>query len=197
MKLKLASALLSGLLLAGSQAFAETTTYAIDPAHSEIDFSIRHMAISTVHGRFGLAGGTILLDKNDPTRSSVIANIDATTVDTGTPQRDAHLKSPDFFDTAKFPTATFKSTAVKRVGEGFDVYGDLTLHGVTKPVILHMEEPSKEQIGPDNKSHRGFSATTTLHRQDFGLSWNGTLKSGDSALGDDVKLTFEIEAAQQ
>jgi polyisoprenoid-binding protein YceI len=196
MKLKLASALLSGLLLAGSQAFAETTTYAIDPAHSEIDFSIRHMAISTVHGRFGIASGTVLIDKQDPTRSSVTANIDATTVDTGTPQRDAHLKSGDFFDTAKFPTASFKSTSVKRAGEGYDVYGDLTLHGVTKPVILHMDEPSKEQTGMDNKLHRGFSATTTLHRQDFGLVWNGTLKSGDNALGDDVKLTFEIEAAQ-
>jgi polyisoprenoid-binding protein YceI len=197
MKLKLASALLSGLLLAGSQAFAETTNYAIDPAHSEIDFSIRHMAISTVHGRFGLASGTILLDKNDPTKSSVIANIDATTLDTGTPQRDTHLKSADFFDTAKYPTATFKSTAVKHSGAGYDVYGDLTLHGVTKPVILHMDEPSKEQTGMDNKLHRGFSASTTLHRQDFGLTWNGTLKSGDNALGDDVKLTFEIEAAQQ
>jgi polyisoprenoid-binding protein YceI len=197
MKPKFAASALVALLFTGLQAFAETTSYKIDPAHSEIDFSIRHMAISTVHGRFALSGGTILFDTNDPSKSSVTAIIDVASVDTGVAQRDTHLKSPDFFDTSKFATATFKSTSVKRSGEGYDVVGDLTLHGVTKPVTLHMEEPSKEQTGMDNKLHRGFSATATLHRQDFGLTWNGTLKSGDSALGDDVKLTFEVEAAQQ
>ncbi len=188
---------LSSLLGLSLGAFAQATTYSIDPAHSSVEFSIRHMAITTVHGRFGLKGGTIALDPKDITHSSVTAEIDVTSVDTGTPQRDAHLKSPDFFDTAKYPTATFKSTSLTRAGDGYDVLGDLTLHGVTKPVTLHMDQPSKEQVGMDSKLHRGFSATTTIHRQDFGLTWNGTVKSGDSVLGDDVKMSFDIEAGQQ
>jgi polyisoprenoid-binding protein YceI len=194
---KFAAPALVAVLFTGLQGFAETTTYKIDPAHSEVDFSIRHMAISTVHGRFAVSGGTILFDKNDVSKSSVTAIIDVASVDTGVAKRDTHLKSPDFFDTSKFATATFKSTSVTRSSNGYDVVGDLTMHGVTKPVTLHMEEPSKEQTGMDNKLHRGFSATATLHRQDFGLNWNGTLKSGDSAIGDDVKLTFEVEAGQQ
>lgn len=178
-------------------AFAQKQTYSIDPAHSEVDFSIRHMAISTVHGRFGLKGGTILFDPNDLTKSSVEAVIDVPTVDTGTPDRDTRLKSPDFFDTAKFSTATFHSQRIVRSGDGFDVVGELTLHGVTKPVTLHMDQPSKEQTGMDGQPHRGFSASTTLRRQDFGLVWNGSLKSGDNVLGDDVKMTFDIEAGQK
>ena len=195
MNIRYAAAALATALLAGLPALAQTTTYAIDPAHSEVDFSIRHMAISTVHGRFGLKSGTILLDPADVTKSSVEAVIDVASVDTGTPPRDGHLKSPDFFDAAKYPLATFKSSSVRKAGDGY-VVGDLTLHGVTRPITLHMEPPSKEQTGMDKKLHRGFSATTTLHRQDFGLTWNGTLKSGDSVLGDDVKLSFDIEAGQ-
>lgn len=183
--------------LAGSAAFAQTASYSIDPAHSEVDFSIRHMAISTVHGRFSIKSGTIVLDPKDITKSSVEAVIDVPSVDTGTPQRDTHLKSADFFDAAKFPISTFQSERITPSGDGYEVAGNLTLHGVTKPVVLHMDPPSKDQIGPDGKAHRGFSATTTLHRQDFGLLWNGTVKSGDNVLGDDVKMTFEIEATQK
>ncbi len=191
--LTFALACLLGFTVPGS---AQNINYAIDPAHSQVDFSIKHLAISTVRGRFALKEGTVALDPSDVTKSNVTAVIDVASVDTGAPQRDGHLKSPDFFDTAKFPTATFKSTSVKRSGSGYDVIGDLTLHGVTKPVTLHMEEPSKEQAGNDKKLRRGFTATTTLHRQDFGVSWNGTLKSGDNLLGDDVKMTFDIEGAQ-
>ena len=183
-----------GLCVTG--AHAQRVSYAIDPQHSQVDFGIKHMAISTVRGRFAITDGTIILDDKNLADSSVMATINVESVDTGVAQRDTHLKSPDFFDTAKFPTATFKSTKVTHAGEGYDVTGDLTLHGVTKPVTLHMEPPSKEQIGMDKKPHRGFSATTTLHRGDFGLTWNGTLKSGDAMLGDDVKMTFDIEAAQ-
>jgi polyisoprenoid-binding protein YceI len=178
---------------AGS-ALAQKQTYSIDPAHSEVGFSIRHMAISTVHGRFALKGGTVILNSKNVSDSAVEALIDVQSVDTGTAQRDDHLKSPEFFDVAKNPTATFKSMHISRSGDGFDVLGNLTLHGVTKPVTLHMDEPSKEQTGIDNKMHRGFSATTTLHRQDFGLVWNGVVKSGDNVIGDDVKMTFDIEA---
>ncbi len=189
------AAVLAAAVFAGTHAFAQHVPYAIDPAHSQVDFGIKHMGISTVHGRFAIKEGTVDLDPQNVADSSVMATIDVTSVDTGVTQRDGHLRSPDFFDTAKYPTATFKSTKIAKSGDGYDVVGDLTLHGVTKPVTLHMEAPSKEQIGMDKMPHRGFTATTTLHRKDFGLTWNGTLQSGDSMLGDDVKMEFDIEAA--
>lgn len=189
------AAVLAAALLAGAPAYAQHATYAIDPAHSQVDFGIKHMGISTVHGRFAIKEGTIDLDPQNLTDSSVTATIDVTSVDTGVSQRDGHLRSPDFFDTSKYPTATFKSTKITKSGDGYDVTGDLSLHGVTKPVTLHMEAPSKEQVGMDKMPHRGFTATTTLHRKDFGLNWNGTLQSGDAMLGDDVKMEFDIEAA--
>lgn len=191
------AAVLAAALLAGAQAVAQHANYAIDPAHSQVDFGIKHMGISTVHGRFAIKDGAIDLDPQNLTDSSVAATIDVSSVDTGVAQRDGHLRSPDFFDTAKYPTATFKSTKITKAGDGYDVTGDLSLHGVTKPVTLHMEAPSKEQIGMDKLPHRGFTATTTLHRKDFGLTWNGTLQSGDSMLGDDVKMEFDIEAAKK
>lgn len=181
--------------LLGTPVLAQHVTYAIDPAHSQVDFGIKHMGISTVHGRFAIKDGTIDLDPQNIAASTVAATIDVTSVDTGVAQRDGHLRSPDFFDTAKFPTATFKSSRIAKAGDGYDVVGDLTLHGVTRPVTLHMDAPSKEQIGMDKMPHRGFTATTILHRKDFGLTWNGTLQSGDSMLGDDVKMEFDIEAA--
>ncbi len=184
-------------LITSLAAYAQRVTYAIDPAHSEVDFGIKHMAIATVHGRFKITGGAIDFNDKNVADSVVMATLDVASVDTGEAGRDTHLKSPDFFDTARYPTATFKSTKIVPAGENYDVFGDLTLHGVTKPVTLRMEPPSKEQIGMDKKPHRGFTATTLIHRQDFGLNWNGTLKSGDSMLGDDVKMTFEIEAAQK
>ena len=189
--------LLAGSPFTGVHAQAQRVAYTVDPAHSEVAFGIKHMAIATVHGRFKVTSGDIDFNSKDLKDSGVVATIDVASVDTGEPQRDTHLKSPDFFDTAKYPTATFKSTKILPAGDGYDVFGDLTLHGVTKPVTLHMEAPSKEQIGMDKKPHRGFSATTQIKRQDFGLNWNGTLKSGDSMLGDDIKMTFEIEAAQK
>lgn len=192
------TAIAVSLLLPGTLLIAQNaTTYAIDPAHSQVDFGIKHMGISTVHGRFAIKEGTINLDPQNVAQSAVTATIDVTSVDTGVGARDAHLRSSDFFDTAKYPTATFKSTKVTQANGGFDVVGDLTLHGVTKPVTLHMEPPSKEQIGMEKTIHRGFSATTTLHRQDFGLTWNGTLKSGDQMLGDDVRMEFDVEAAKK
>ena len=188
-------AALATAVFAGSHALAQHVNYAIDPAHSQVDFGIKHMGISTVHGRFAIKEGSIDLDPQNLTDSAVTATIDVSSVDTGVAARDGHLRSPDFFDTAKFPTATFKSTKIVKAGDSYDVMGDLTLHGVTKPVTLHMEPPSKEQMGMDKMPHRGFTATTTLHRKDFGLTWNGTLQSGDSMLGDDVKMEFDIEAA--
>ena len=189
--------LLAGSLVMCIGAQAQHVAYMIDPQHSQVDFGIKHMAISTVHGRFAIKDGTVDLDPADIAGSSVTATIDVASVDTGEAQRDGHLRSADFFDTSKFPTATFKSTKITKTGDGYDVVGDLDLHGVTKPVTLHMEPPSKGQTAMDKKEHRGFTATATLHRQDFGLNWNGTLKSGDKMLGDDVKMEFDIEATQK
>ncbi len=185
-------------LAVAAAAHAEPVAYKIDPTHSEADFSIRHLAISNVHGRFGDFKGTVVYDEADVTKSSVDAAIDVSTVNTGVAQRDNHLKSADFFDAAKYPAMTFKSKSVKKDGNGFDIDGDLTLHGVTKPVTLKVDAPSKEQIGQDGKTRsRGFEATAMINRKDFGLNWNGTLKSGDSALGDDVKIEISVEAGHQ
>jgi polyisoprenoid-binding protein YceI len=184
-------------LSAGSLA-AQAKTYKIEGAHSEADFAIKHMAISTVHGSFHGVAGMIQFDPADAARCSVEATIDVATVDTGNGARDGHLKSADFFDVAKFPTMTFKSTSVTKAGDHYDVMGDLTMHGVTKPVVLSLEMPSKEQLGMDKKSyHRGFTATTVIHRKEFGLLYGGSLSSGDAVLGDDVKVELDIDGVQQ
>jgi polyisoprenoid-binding protein YceI len=175
---------------------AQAHDWKIDPNHSEADFTVKHMAISTVHGTFHGVNGVIHFDPKEIAKSSVEATVDVGTVDTGVAQRDGHLKSADFFEVAKYPTMTFKSSSVRKAGDGYEVLGELTLHGVTKPVVLHLDAPGKEQVGMDGKSlHRGFVATTTINRQDFGVKWNGTLKSGDAAVSDEVKIELDVEAA--
>jgi polyisoprenoid-binding protein YceI len=126
----------------------------------------------------------------------VEATIDVTSVDTGLAARDTHLKSADFFDTAKFPTMTFKSTSVSKVSGGYAITGDLTLHGVTKAVVLSLEAPGKEEVDPKGKAHRGFVATTSINRKDFGLNWGGNLPSGDAMLGNDIKIEIDLEAVE-
>ena len=176
---------------------AQTTQWKIDPMHSEADFAITHMAISTVHGSFHGLSGVINFDPADLAKSSVEATIPISTVDTGVTPRDNDLKSPKFFDATQFPTMTFKSTSVRKAGDHYDVIGDLTLHGVTKQVVLKLEEPGKVETGMDGKSvHRGFTATTTIDRKDFGLAFNGMLKSGDAVLSDEVRIEIDIDAAQ-
>jgi len=185
------------LVLSTGVMSAQATQWKIDPMHSEADFAIKHMAISTVHGSFHGLSGVVTFDPANLAKSSVEATIPVDTVDTGVVPRDNDLKSPRFFDAAQFPTMTFKSTSVHKAGDHYDVTGDLTLHGVTKPVVLKLEEPGKEEIGMDKKSvHRGFTATTTINRQDFGLAFNGTLSSGDAVLGDEVKIEIDIDAAK-
>lgn len=192
------SAIFAGVLtLVTAAASAQVSKWQIDPAHSEADFTIKHMGISNVHGRFGSVNGTLALDEKDIARSNVNATIDVTSVDTGVAQRDQHLKSPDFFDVAKFPQMTFVSKGLSNVNGQLQLNGDLTIHGVTKPVALALEGPSKEQLDPYGKIRRAFSGTTTIHRQDFGLTWNGNLKSGDSVVGDDVKVELDIELIKQ
>lgn len=186
--------LTSGIFLGA--AAAQTTTWKIDPAHSEADFTVKHMGISNVHGHFGNVNG-MTLDNNDITKSSVTATVDTTTVYTGVAQRDTHLKSPDFFEVAKYPTMTFVSKQFKKVNGNLQVIGDLTIHGVTRSVTLSVEGPSKPQLDPYGMTRIGTSMTTTIHRQDFGLVWQGTLKSGDVVVGDDIKVELDVEFIKQ
>jgi polyisoprenoid-binding protein YceI len=175
---------------------AQKADFKIDSAHSEADFAIKHMAISTVHGSFRGVSGVISFDPADLTKSGVEASIDVNTVDTGVAARDGHLKSPDFFDVAKFPTMTFKSTKVSKTGDGYAVTGDLTLHGVTKSVVLSLETPDKAQTDAKGAVHRGFTAHTTINRKDFGLLWANKTGTGDAILGDDIKIELDIEAVK-
>src|SRR5260370_24339233 len=187
-------ALVTGILaFASPLAFAQTSTWAIDPAHSEIDFTVRHMAVSNVHGRFGNIQGNIIMNDTDATKSSVEVTIDTTTLDTGVSPRDTDVKSSNFFDVAKFPTATFASTGVVKNGTHLTVTGNLTLHGVTRPVQLDVDGPSAPLPGMHPKPHSGFSATTSINRKDFGIGPNAPA----AMVGDDIKLTIELEVVKQ
>ena len=185
---------LAGVLsLAAPLAVAQTSTWVPDKAHSEVDFSILHLGVSKVHGRFGNIGGNIVMNDADLSKSTVNVTIDVSTVDTGVAPRDNDLKSANIFDVAQFPTATFVSTSVTKSGNGLTVAGNLTLHGVTKPVTLTVEGPTGPVQGMDKKPHAGFSAKTTISRNDFGIA----PKFPAAVLGDEVQLTIEIDAAKQ
>jgi polyisoprenoid-binding protein YceI len=186
--------LVASLALALASAGAQSKEFKIDAAHSDANFAIKHMAISTVHGSIRGVSGVIQFDPADLSKSGVEATIDVSKVDTGVAQRDTHLKSPDFFDVAKFPTMTFKSTSIAKTAGGFAVTGNLTLHGVTKPVVLALEAPGKAEPDAKGAIHRGFTATTTLNRKDFGLVWSNKTPGGDAIVGDDVKIELDIEA---
>jgi len=181
------------LAMAAPLAMAQTSTWTSDPMHSEVDFTILHLGVSNVHGRFGHVTATIALNDSDITKSSVNASIDVTGVSTGETPRDNHLKTPDFFDAASFPTATFVSTGVARSGNKLLVAGNLTLHGVTKPVVLEAEGPTGPVPGMDKKQHAGFSATTIIKRSDFGIGG----KFPSAMVGDEVKLAIELDVAKQ
>jgi polyisoprenoid-binding protein YceI len=151
------------------------------------------MTLSNVRGRFGNIGGTIVLNETDITKSTVNVTIDVTTVDTGVSQRDADLKSDHFFEVETFPTATFVSKTIAKSGNGLTVSGDLTVHGVSKPVVLQVEGPTGPVNGMDHKPHSGFSATTTINRQDFliGTSYPAAV------VGNEVKLAIDLDLAKQ
>jgi len=187
-------AILTGILaLAAPLALAQTSTWSIDKNHSEVDFSVRHFGISTVHGRFGDLSGTILLNEADVTKSSVQVTIDVTTVDTGVSMRDNDLKGANFFEVATYPTANFASTSVAKNGAGLTVTGNLTLHGVTKPVVLDVASVNGPITGMDHKPHYGYSATTTISRAAFGIG----PKYPPAALSDEIKLIIELDAPKQ
>ena len=187
-------ALLTGVLsLIAPLALAQTSTWVPDKAHSEVDFTVLHMSLSNVRGRFGNIGGSIVINDADVSKSTVNITVDVSSVDTGVAQRDSDLKGPNFFDVAQFPTATFVSTSVAKSGSGLTVTGNLTLHGVSKPVTLSVEGPTGPAQGMDHKPHSGFSATTTLSRTAFGIA----AKFPAAVVGDDIKLTIDLDVAKQ
>ncbi len=171
-----------------------TTTWNIDPAHSAAEFKVKHMMISNVKGKFSGISGVLKLDEADPTRSTVDALIPAATLSTADEQRDNHLKSADFFDAEKFPTLAFKSSQVKRVAEGeLAVTGELTMHGVTRPVTFAVEGPSQPGKDPWGNLRIGLSATTKINRKDFGLVWNAALETGGVLVGEDIAVTLDVQ----
>jgi polyisoprenoid-binding protein YceI len=174
--------------LALSPAFAAAETYKIDPAHTQVNFSIRHL-VSRVQGRFRAVGGEITLDRENWAASKVTAEIDSTSIDTGNEKRDGHLKSDDFFKTEKNPKISFVSTAVTAPGKDkLSVAGNLTMAGVTKPVTLDVA------ITGFMPGLAGFEAKTKVNRQDFGINWNRALDQGGVVLGDEVDITITVEA---
>jgi len=185
----------------GAQA---ATRYEVDPAHSHASFSIRHMMVTNVKGEFGNVSGEVMLDEKDPTKSTVKATIDVKTINTGVDKRDAHLKSPEFFDVEKFPTMTFESTKVSKGDKPgtWKVEGTLTMHGVTKPVVLNVEELTDEvtntMMGAPVKE-RGASATTAISRKEFGMTYGSApaLEKGGVVLGDEVKVSIDVEMQQK
>jgi polyisoprenoid-binding protein YceI len=166
----------------------------LDPAHSAAEFKVKHMMISNVKGHFAGIRGSLTLDSDDVARSRVEATIDASTIDTRDPQRDAHLKSADFFDVATYPALTFRSTAVKRTGEGeLEVTGDLTIRGITRPVTFEVEGPTPAHKDPWGNTRVGISAVTRINRKEFGLTWNAALETGGILVGDEITISLDAQ----
>jgi polyisoprenoid-binding protein YceI len=170
------------------------TQWEIDPSHSGVHFSVRHMMVSNVRGEFTRLSGTVQIDSRDITRSSVRAVIDAGSISTREAQRDEHLRSADFLDVATYPTIEFQSTRVTRGANGsIRLIGDLTIRGVTKEVVLDVEDGGSELRDPWGNTKRGASATTRINRKDFGLRWNVALETGGIVVGDELKVEIDVE----
>ena len=179
-------------------AVAATSTWQIDPNHSAAQFAVRHLAISTVRGAFTKVSGTIQFDDKDIAKSSVDVTIDAASVDTRVEGRDKDLRSDHFFEVEKYPTLTFKSTKVEQVEAGkLKVTGDLTIHGVTKQVVLDVEGPTAAVKDPWGNQRVAVNATTKINRQDFGVKWNAKMDNGGWVVGDDVAITIDVEMVQK
>lgn len=174
-----------------------SSTWKIDPSHSAIHFSVRHMVVSKTRGRFTRFGGQIIFDPANPAASRVDVTIEPASIDTADAQRDAHLKSPDFFDVEKFPQASFRSTSVEDLGgDKLRVNGELTVHGVSRPLGFEavFEGSARDPWGGERS---GFSGSLSLDRREFGLQWNKALETGGVLVGDKVELSLEVEAVKQ
>jgi polyisoprenoid-binding protein YceI len=175
-------------------AFAAATPWSIDADHSNVGFKVRHMMISNVKGEFGKFTGIVDIDDKDVTKSRVEVTVDTASITTGVAKRDEHLRSGDFFDVTKYPTMTFVSRKVEKEGnDKLRVFGYLTLHGVTKEVVLDVEGPTRAYKDPWGSLKRGVTATTRINRKDFGLVWNKAIESGGVAVGEEVTIALEIE----
>ena len=173
------------------------TTWSIDPAHSHVEFAVKHMMIATVKGRFGVVHGSVQTDDADPAKGLAEIEIDVDSIDTREPQRDAHLRSADFFDVEKFPKITFRSNRVTDVaGDRFKLSGDLTIHGVTREVTLDVTSEGRGR-DPWGGERAGFSATTKIKRSEFGLTWNQALETGGLLVSDDVRISLDVEIVKK
>lgn len=173
------------------------TIWNIDPTHSSVSFSIKHMMIAKVHGGFEQLSGRLIYDASQPTQSQIEVTIDAASINTREAKRDAHLKSADFFDVEKFPTLTFKSKHIEGSGGELKVVGDLQIHGITKEVALDVEGPTAEMKDPYGNVKIGVSANTKINRKDFGLTWNAALEAGGVLVGEEVRITLEVQFVKQ
>jgi polyisoprenoid-binding protein YceI len=185
------------VLLTSLSALAQTSTWNIDPAHSTAQFTVRHLAISNVSGNFTKVTGSVVLNEKDITQSQVSASIDVSSVDTRVEARNKDLKSPNFFDVEKYPTIEFKSKRIVNDGGKLQVIGDLTIHGTTREVTLDVDGPTPELADPWGNSRRGISATTTINRKDFNLTYNNLLKTGEAVVGDNVKIQIDAEMVKK
>ena len=184
------------VVLAAAPAVAKPTSWTIDPAHSSAGFIVRHMMVSNVHGEFGKVAGTITFDADNPAQSKVDATVDVSTINTHEEKRDGHLKSPDFFDVAKFPTMTFKSKKIWKEGAGYKMTGDLTMHGVTKEVTFDVTGPTKPIKSPFGDVRAGATAAARVNRYDWGLKWNKAVEGGD-LVGQDVVIGLDVELVEK
>jgi polyisoprenoid-binding protein YceI len=173
------------------------STWTVDPVHSLVEFAVKHLVITTVKGRFHDFEATLQVDESHPENSSVSASVDVASIDTDNPDRDADLRSDNFFGAEKYPKTTFRSTSLERIDDThYRVHGDLTIRDVTKPVVLDMEFEG-EVKDPWGGRRAGFTATTQISRRGFGMRWNELIETGGAVVGDNVKITLNIEAVRQ
>jgi polyisoprenoid-binding protein YceI len=182
---------------ATSTATVPGTRWVLDASHSHVSFSVRHMMISNVRGEFGKASGEATYDADRPEQSQINVSIDVASINTREEKRDAHLRSPDFFDVANHPTMTFASKAVQRKGDALEVVGDLTIRGTTREVKLAVDEITGEHSDPWGNQRVGASARTKIRRSDFGMRWNAALEAGGVLVGDEVTIQLEVELIRQ
>ena len=185
------------LLFASLTALAQNSTWNIDPNHTAAHFTVRHMGLSNVTGTFDKVSGTAQMDDKEFAKSSVDAVIDVASVDTRVQMRDNDLRSDHFFDVAKYPTMEFKSKRIEKQGDGYKMIGDLTMHGVTREVTLNMDEPSAIMTDQHGNMHRGFSASGTINRKDWGMTYNNLLQSGEAVVGDTIKIQIDAELVKK
>ena len=186
------------VVVLSAPAFASESTWQIDPAHSSFQFKIRHLTVSNVRGEFDKSGGTVTLNDQDPASLRVEVSIEAGSVNTHHVKRDEHLRSPDFFDVAKFPLITFVSKKVVQDGMNrLKVTGDLTIKGITKEVTVNVEGPTAEIKDPTGNLRRGATGTAKINRRDFGMIWNRVLDTGGVLVGEDVDISIEVELVKK